>query len=72
MGKVEGKLPSRLALGICEAPCPEERGRSTELTALSMPNGLPGKVVSFHIVHFDPALKDGACGALAGHLVCMF
>jgi len=27
---------------------------------------LPGKVVSFYIVPLDPALKGGACGALAG------
>ena len=31
------------------------RGRSTELTALSMSNGLPGKVISFYIVPLDPA-----------------
>ena len=28
--------------------------------------GLPGKVISFYVVPLDPALKGGACGALAG------
>jgi len=31
------------------------RGRSTELTALSMLNGLPGNVISFYIVPLAPA-----------------
>ena len=30
---------------------------------------LLGKVVSFYIVPLDPALKGGACGALAGKRV---
>ena len=60
-----------------EAPRPPvrtgqvRRGRSTELTALSMSNGLPGhasgeqnvSIGSFlHIVPFDPTYKAGFAG----------
>jgi hypothetical protein len=54
----------------CEAPRPSvrtgqaRRGRSTELTALSMSNGLPGKVISLCIVPLDLAYK----ARLTGHV----
>ena len=53
-----------------EAPGPPvrtgqaRRGRSTELTALSISNGLPGNVISFHIVPLNSAIGAG----LAGHV----
>ena len=30
--------------------------------------GLPGKVISFYIVPFDPAYKAGVCGARSGQI----
>ena len=42
------------------------RGRSTELTALSMSNGLPGNVISFYILPLAPPIPLGRDGALAG------
>jgi len=41
------------------------RGRSTELTALSISNGLLGKEISFKFCPLT-SLQGGACGALAG------
>ena len=35
------------------------RGRSTELTALSMSNGLPGNGISFHIVPLPACRQAG-------------
>ena len=49
------------------------QGRSTELTALSMSNGLLGKVcVAYYIVRLYPAYPALADGARSGHLIPYF
>ena len=50
-----------------ETPRPEGRGRSTQLTALSLSNGLPGDEISFYIAPLYPAYKAGACGGRSVH-----
>ena len=66
------KKPSKGINSEIEAARPTGRGRSTELTALSMSNGLPGHASGeqnvskgnfIHIAPLNPAYKAG----LAGH-----
>ena len=45
------------------------RGRSTELTTLSMSNGLPGNGISFYIVPHGSPVPPKREGALSGQMV---